>query len=218
MSSMNNSKTYIIISCTILFLLISILSVQNNLDLIDQRIHSLLTDNTPTFVFTLMDGITKIGASEIILIATFIISILLLIKKMWLHIAFLFSVTFGGILLNFLLKILFQRQRPGEMSEIEVFNYSLEVASYSFPSGHTMRSVLLLSFLMFLCYHFIKTMSVKVACMSILIFMIILVSLSRVIVGAHFASDILAAVVISIAWFYFCLVAFRYMFKNTVSI
>ncbi|MBP1970626.1 hypothetical protein J2Z83_002762 [Virgibacillus natechei] len=66
--------------------MISILSIWNNLDLIDQWIHSLLTDNTPTFVFTLMEGVTKIGASEIILIATFIISILLLMKKMWIHI------------------------------------------------------------------------------------------------------------------------------------
>ncbi|WP_161784648.1 hypothetical protein [Halalkalibacter okhensis] len=41
--------------------------------------------------------------------------------------------------MNFGLKLLYQRERPGVEREIEVFGNSLDLISYSFPSGHTMR-------------------------------------------------------------------------------
>ncbi len=201
------------ISSFFLFLIISILSMRNKLTLLDQSIISSLTDGTSTIVMTLMELVTKIGSGEMILIATLIISIFLMVKKMRKHVILLFLLTFGGIVLNFALKILFQRERPGEMSVIEVFGYSLEIASYSFPSGHTMRSVLLFSFLIYMSYHFIKKPFARVAVIGLLSFMILLIALSRIIVGAHFPTDILAAVSISIAWFYSCLILLQYLLK-----
>ncbi|WP_017726064.1 phosphatase PAP2 family protein [Halalkalibacterium ligniniphilum] len=208
-----NNNIYIMISSFFLFLIISILSMRNKLTLLDQSIISSLTDGTSTIVMTLMELVTKIGSGEMILIATLIISIFLMVKKMRKHVILLFLLTFGGIVLNFALKILFQRERPGEMSVIEVFGYSLEIASYSFPSGHTMRSVLLFSFLIYMSYHFIKKPFARVAVIGLLSFMILLIALSRIIVGAHFPTDILAAVSISIAWFYSCLILLQYLLK-----
>lgn len=117
----------------------------------------------------------------------------------------MYVLTGGGILLNFTLKVAFQRERPGELKSIEVFGHTLEIASYSFPSGHTMRTVLLFSFLIFICYKYLSEKFTKAAVISALIALIGLVALSRIITGAHFPSDILAAITISISWFYLCL-------------
>lgn len=123
----------------------------------------------------------------------------------------MFSLTFGGIILNFLLKILFQRERPGEMSVIEIFGYSLEMSSYSFPSGHTMRIVLFFFFIMYIGCYFIKNTPVKISIIVAMSLLTVSVLLSRIIVGAHFPSDILAAVAVSISWFYFCLLTLEYL-------
>lgn len=197
------------ISSLILFFLISVLSVQNKMTYFDQTIISWLTDGSTTYFLIIMETMTKVGSAEVILITTFFITAFLLFKKMYSQIVFLSILTIGGITLNFLLKILFQRERPGEMSVIEVFGYALEISSYSFPSGHTMRSVILFSFLIYISNHFIKKTKVRISAILILSILIFTISISRIIVGAHFPSDIFAAITISITWFYFCLLTLR---------
>ncbi|MFC0470718.1 phosphatase PAP2 family protein [Halalkalibacter kiskunsagensis] len=210
-----NVKQIIIgLSCLMLFFAISILSIQNQLIVMDQSIISFLFEKSSSFLVSVMEGITKIGSGESIIVLTALIGSYLLFKKMWGFATLLVILTFGGFALNFFLKVLFQRERPGEMSVIEVFGYSLELASYSFPSGHTMRSVILFSFLILLCYRFVKSPLKMITISSLFIVMIISVALSRIIVGAHFPSDIFAAITISISWFYFCLITLRYIFRN----
>jgi len=195
----------------VLFLIITMLSLQNKLNYLDQLVINLLIDNSPSFVVATMDTITVAGSVESIVIMTFLAALLLLYKRRFGYIVFLFSLTFGGIILNFLLKILFQRERPGETSVIEIFGYSLEMSSYSFPSGHTMRSVLFFFFIMYIGYYFIKKNPVKIGVIVAMSLLIVAISLSRIIVGAHFPSDILAAVAVSISWFYFCLLTLEHL-------
>ncbi|WNF38454.1 phosphatase PAP2 family protein [Bacillaceae bacterium IKA-2] len=182
---------------------------------LDHKLINFLSDGSSPFIVTAMESITKFGSGEMIILSSIVVAIFLSFRKMWSSIIFLLTLTFGGIALNFLLKILFQRQRPGEMSLIEVFGYSLEISSYSFPSGHTMRSVIFFSFLIYLTYYFAKNRVTKFSLTTVFSLMILMVSFSRIIVGAHFPSDIIAAVTISISWFYFCIIALRFILKTT---
>ncbi|MDQ0257314.1 undecaprenyl-diphosphatase [Evansella vedderi] len=150
--------------------------------------------------------ITYLGSSEFIILLMLITIIALIIfKRDWFNSIFILWLTVGGIVLNFGLKILFQRERPGEMSYIEVFGISMEIASYSFPSGHTMRSVLLFSFFIYLSYTYLKNTSLRLASYTFCLLLIIGVFLSRVILDAHFPTDIIAAICVSISWFFFSL-------------
>lgn len=115
--------------------------------------------------------------------------------------ALLLFATFGGIALNYLLKLAFQRERPGEMSYIEIFGYSLELASYSFPSGHTMRSVIFFAFLMYVCRLYVANPTLRVFGYAAGSAMIVAIGLGRVVTGAHFPTDVAAAASIAIAWF-----------------
>ncbi|GAE36796.1 phosphatase PAP2 family protein [Halalkalibacter akibai] len=210
MFSLKNKQIYLITFSFICFLLISVLSSLNKLSYLDYSVIAWFNNQSSASVQTFMKYFTTIGSGEVILITTLALTFYLLYKKLWAHILFLFTLTFGGIGLNLFLKILFQRERPGEMSVIEVFGFSLEIASYSFPSGHTMRSVLLFSFLVYLAYHFIKRRSLKITLIFSLTLLIATIALSRIIVGAHFPSDILAAITISITWFFLSLNTLKY--------
>ncbi|MBU9720135.1 MULTISPECIES: phosphatase PAP2 family protein [Bacillaceae] len=217
MSTSTKKDFYIAISFLVLFVFLSVLSLLDQLVLFDQRLISLAMSVATPSIMSAMELITKIGSGEIIIVLTVLIGITLMVKKMWAYTILLFTLNFGGIILNFLLKILFQRERPGEMSVIEVFGYSLEISSYSFPSGHTMRVSILFILIIFLSFQLISNTIAKYIIALSAIFVICAIALSRIIVGAHFPSDIFAAIAISISWSYLCFMTFRHLTQGRFS-
>ncbi|MDG5788035.1 phosphatase PAP2 family protein [Evansella sp. AB-P1] len=190
--------------CLLIFFSITFLSLFNDGFTLDDLVMTWVSASISPLLIEFMSWITKIGSGETIVLLTIAMTGFLIIKKDWFHSIYLIVLIVGGIVFNLLLKIGFQRERPGEMSNIEVFGYSFELASYSFPSGHTMRTVLLFSFFIYLTYLYVKKPGWKILFYFICIFIIIGVSASRVILGEHFPSDILAAVSISFVWFILC--------------
>ncbi|TFW30961.1 phosphatase PAP2 family protein [Duganella callida] len=119
--------------------------------------------------------------------------------RYWL-LALLFSVP-GGMLLNVGLKYVFQRQRP-------VFEQPLvTLMTYSFPSGHTAAATcfygLLASYLVIARPRWYVRLGTVAFCLC----MILLVAFSRVYLGAHYVSDVLAAMAESVAWLAVCITA-----------
>lgn len=113
-------------------------------------------------------------------------------QKYWLS-ALLISVPFG-MLLNVFLKYVFQRSRP-------VFEEPLvTLATYSFPSGHASAATLFYGLLA--CYVMItsRNWNVRLGTAAACTLMILLVAFSRVYLGAHYLSDVLAGIAGSAAW------------------
>ena len=107
----------------------------------------------------------------------------------------------GGMLLNVALKFYFQRARP-------VFEEPMvTLATYSFPSGHATAATcfygLLASYLVIARPAWSVRLGTVVFCLS----MIFLVAFSRVYLGAHYVSDVLAAMAESVAWLAVCITA-----------
>src|SRR5699024_1495280 len=136
---------------------------------------------------------------------TVVIGLVLLVKRKWKNFFFFFVLSLGGVILNFVMKMLVKRERPGdETSNIEVFNITFDIPSYSFPSGHTMRATIFFLFLVFLVVRYAARISVKSLLTLIFVVMIGLVALSRIILDAHYVTDIIGAIVLSVGWFFLC--------------
>jgi len=99
-----------------------------------------------------------------------------------------------GMLLNVALKHLFQRARP-QLDEPLV-----QLATYSFPSGHGVASTLFYGSLALLVLAHSDRRAPRVLAVLGAVAMIAWVCFSRVYLGAHHVSDVLAAVCVGVAW------------------
>ena len=113
----------------------------------------------------------------------------------------LVSSVFGGMLLNALLKLIFQRPRP-------VLDHPLlTLTTHSFPSGHTLNATVFYGLLAAFLIARQRSISCRLTAPLLAVLMISLVATSRVYLGVHFLSDVLASVAEGIAWLALCLTA-----------
>lgn len=109
-------------------------------------------------------------------------------------IGFCIWINLGTIaLINQILKRLVQRPRPNEFRIIEE-------TGYSFPSGHSMASAAFYGFLIYLINKKLKNKKIKIALISALSILIILIGMSRIYLGVHYTSDVYAGFAISISY------------------
>lgn len=142
------------------------------------------------FMTPIFKIITEFGDSFVLISITILSVILLKNKKIGLSITSnLVIVT----LFNLLLKNILQRPRPIEYRMINV-------TGYSFPSGHSMVSMAFYGFLMYLIYKYVDNKKLRWVLIGILMILIILIGLSRVYLGAHYTSDVLAGFLFSCSY------------------
>lgn len=106
----------------------------------------------------------------------------------------------GGMLLNEGLKFLYRRARPVLDDPLVMLH------SFSFPSGHTAGATLFYGVLAAYLVYFTRTPRQRVAVIATAVALVALVGLSRVYLGAHYASDVVAAACSSAVWLIVCLV------------
>lgn len=99
-----------------------------------------------------------------------------------------------GLALNFALKLLFRRARPVPGDAV------MTLASYSFPSGHTAGATLFWGVLA--AYAMTRTAGhrARAAVATAWVCAVALVALSRVYLGVHYVSDVMAACAWSLGW------------------
>ena len=134
--------------------------------------------------------ITWFGSATCIVPLTVILFILIKNRKTVLVIGInLVIVT----LLNQLLKFILQRPRPTDFRIIDE-------SGYSFPSGHSMVSMAFYGFLIYLIYKNVKNKYLKVVLISFLSLLIVMIGISRIYLGVHYTSDVLAGFLLSISY------------------
>lgn len=107
--------------------------------------------------------------------------------------------TLGGLLLNNVLKLGFDRPRP------EFFAWGTHVVSSSFPSGHAMSAAIVYPTVAYLAARVQKSILARTATLLAAALLVLLISVSRVYLGVHYPSDVAAGVVVGLAWSAFCM-------------
>jgi len=128
--------------------------------------------------------ITNLGGANLLFPTALVI--IFLIWRKHKNEALLFSlVSFMGFALNNLLKLLTQRIRP-------LISPLINQSTYSFPSGHAMNNFIFYALLSFFVFRFTrqKKMSIITVCISLV--MVLLIGLSRIYLGVHYPTDVIA--------------------------
>jgi undecaprenyl-diphosphatase len=111
------------------------------------------------------------------------------------HAAMLFAVAAAGAeALDFLLKLLFHRARP------QVFFGLTAPGTYSFPSGHSMLSACFFGVLAALTTMRMASYARKLSVWAAAAIATLLIGLSRVYLGVHYPSDVLAGYAAAVIW------------------
>lgn len=177
------------ISLSLLSLLFFALITQNVLQqqtvTIDTTLsHAIYTLRTPSLTEAMI--IISLLGADILVLGAGIVTILLAWKKHKSEAVLFLAVLAIGLFLNIFLKMVFQRPRPE-------FDPILDLSSsYSFPSGHAMNSFIFYSVLAYFVYHFTRRMALCVIAITTAIVLILLIGFSRVYLGVHYPSDVLA--------------------------
>ncbi|MCX7745781.1 MAG: phosphatase PAP2 family protein [Clostridia bacterium] len=98
----------------------------------------------------------------------------------------------ASVLLNQIFKLLFHRPRPNVLRFVEI-------GGYSFPSGHSMAGISFYGFFIFLCLKYLKDRS-KYGIAGALGLLVMAIGISRIYLGVHYASDVLAGFSAGLAW------------------
>jgi membrane-associated phospholipid phosphatase len=139
---------------------------------------------------------TSLGSIYVVVTVALIVGAILSFRTDWWRLLSLFlAVGIGQAVLN-ILKVIFQRPRP----KTEMF-----VFASSFPSGHVFSATVIYGFCIYLAFRFINNATVKWIVATLLVLLILLIGFSRVYLGVHWLSDVLAGYVTGFAWLLFCI-------------
>jgi undecaprenyl-diphosphatase len=148
----------------------------------------------PHWLTTSARDLTSLGSTTVLaLLGLCAIGFLLMQRRRAAALLVLASVG-GGLALSNGLKLVFQRARPEEAYR------AVEATQYSFPSGHALISTVTYLTLGALVAHAIRERSLKLYVQSLAVLLAFLIGLSRIYLGVHWTTDVLAGWGVGAAW------------------
>jgi undecaprenyl-diphosphatase len=161
--------------------------------------HDLSDPLGPPWVEEVMRDITALGSVTVLTLITLtIVGFLFLTHKRRVGWTIMVSVC-GGWLVSNLLKWGFARPRP------DLVPHGTEVYTQSFPSGHAMLSAVVYLTLGALLARSQAERRVKVYLLTISAILTVIVGLSRIYLGVHWPTDVLAGWAVGAGWAFLCL-------------
>lgn len=160
----------------------------------DEAMRAAINRHASPALTSAMRSITFFGSTVFIVgLAICVVLVFILIK--WEHAALLFAITMAGALaLNGVLKLFLHRTRPKAYFDI------VAPTSSSFPSGHSLYSLCCYGMLAFLIGAGLQSLAVSFVVWAVAVSLILLVGSSRIYLGVHYPSDVLAGYMSAFVW------------------
>ena len=161
------------------------------------------------FLTVFFKAITVMGEWSFVLSALVFISLFFIIKKRFRYDLILWPITAGGLGTAFVLKEIIHRNSPASALIAET--------SSSFPSAHAIISIAFYSFVFYLLARNAKRGFSKYLLISALFLVPILLGFSRLYLGVHYLSDVLAGYAIGDIWFLIGVYGLKFINRKKLS-
>ncbi|MGE0820736.1 MAG: phosphatase PAP2 family protein [Candidatus Binatia bacterium] len=159
----------------------------------------------PSWLVEAGQEITALGGIPVLALIVLAVVGYLLRQRAYGALQFVLIATIGGILLSFALKQVFGRERP------DVILHLVTVHTPSFPSGHAMLSAVVYLTLGALLAQLVSSRVDKIYFITVAIALTLLIGVSRVYLGVHYPTDVLAGWSMGLAWALLCWIVARFL-------
>jgi undecaprenyl-diphosphatase len=152
-----------------------------------------------------MRDITALGSAPTLVIAVLAVVGFLALAKAWRPAIFTLAACGGGLVVSSLLKYTVDRPRP------DLAPHGNLIYTSSFPSGHSMMSAVVYLTLAALVARLMEKKRLKSYVLGIAMALTLLVGISRIYLGVHWPSDVLAGWAAGAAWALGCWLVARWI-------
>ncbi|MFW8589387.1 phosphatase PAP2 family protein [Glaciecola sp. 2405UD65-10] len=172
----------------------STLAIDTRLLLLFREQNDLSDPLGPKWVEEMMRDITALGGVGMLVIVTLVVTIfLLIIKKPKAALLVLIGIA-TGMLVSFSLKYGYSRPRP------DLVPHGSYVYTSSFPSGHAMMSSLVYFTIAGLLAQQNTQQRIRIFMFTLATFITLAIGVSRVYLGVHYPSDVIAGWIVGTSW------------------
>jgi undecaprenyl-diphosphatase len=159
----------------------------------------------PPWLEEAMRDITALGSAPTLVIAVLAVVGFLALAKAWWPAIFTLAASGSGLIVSSLLKYAVDRPRP------DLVPHGNLIYTSSFPSGHSMMSAVVYLTLAALVARLIEKKRLKGYALGAAIILTLLVGVSRIYLGVHWPSDVLAGWAAGAAWALGCWLIARWI-------
>lgn len=177
--------------CMLIFLFLVKNLFENQLDGFDNLAYGIVTSIKCEFITGFFKLVTNMAGIFVLLTISFMLIVVFKQKLYWASI--FINLLLTG-LMNLAFKQLFLRIRP---TEVELL---VDESGYSFPSGHSMVAAAFYGFIIYIIWKTGLNKWLKILGTGIAVSVILIVGMSRIYLGVHFASDVIAGFSVSVAY------------------
>ena len=173
--------------CLLAFGVLATVALRPGVDAFDRSVTTQLHSAAGPTMDTVMHGVTSLGSTALLTALVGVGALVLLRRRDHAEAALLVTALVGTLVLNEALKVFFARPRPA-------LDWAESVTGLSFPSGHAMNSFVVYVVLGLLILRW-RGARVGVAALTLALVVATLVSISRIYLGVHWATDVAAGAV-----------------------
>ncbi len=153
-------------------------------------------------------AVSFFGDHRFLLPATLVVTAILALRQRRVSALLFFGAVIGGWLLETLLKIIYHRARP------DLWPALVSEKTYSFPSGHATMSTLFYGAVAALMLHVSRNRALRAATLALATVVILSICYTRIYLGAHWTTDVLAGILVGLFWVVVCATGTEYLARR----
>jgi membrane-associated phospholipid phosphatase len=172
--------------------------LEGDTDAFDRAILTWIGSHHTGWLDTSAIELTALGSSVVLWVIGLALSVLLWHLGKRLYVALIWLACTGSLVLNQTLKAAFGRSRP------DVFEWLVDVGHLSFPSGHAMNSMVFYTVAAYSIGHVVGPGPARTWTYGFAALLIGMIGFTRLYLGVHYPSDVLAGFAVGYAWAILC--------------